>query len=208
MPLTLSEEVTVALNKNVETGSCAGVVIKTEGDTVQIALRERGILVKPGSMVHIKSNDDAALAGWGSVEGLELAGDVKLLTLGFVRYEGESRVRAARCPIELAMSAKYDDRDDLTQKIVGQTVNLSITGIRARFHTPAPQGVSLHMVLHLGEEKTVEAIAHVVRVVPGTETFDGGYEVGLEFQRFIRGYEHLIATAPSGREYPPERAAA
>src|SRR2546423_9076912 len=106
MPLTLSEEVTVALNKNVETGSCAGVVIKTEGDTIQIALRERGILVKPGSMVHIKSNDDAALAGWGSVEGVELAGDVKLLPLGVGCYADVKTVAAARCPYHIALLAK------------------------------------------------------------------------------------------------------
>ena len=199
MPLELSNEVTVSINKDVETGSCAGVVITCEGDSVQIALRERGILVKNGSLVHIKSHADASVTAWGSVERFEYAGDVKLITIGSVRYEGGTLTRAIRCPVQLWLSANYR-AEDLDNVTFGQTVDMSLTGIRAKFFTPIPQGTSLHMLLHLDEGKTVEAIARVARIISDGEAQEQGYEVGLEFQRFIRGYEFLIDTAPSGRE--------
>ena len=67
MPFELSEEVTVAINKNVETDSCEGVIIKSEGDSVQLALRGRGVLAKTGSMIHLQSHAHADLSAWGSL---------------------------------------------------------------------------------------------------------------------------------------------
>jgi len=198
VPLSLSEEVTVALNKDVDTGSCTGVVIVSDGNTLQIALRDRGIAVRPGTMVHLQSHAIAENAGWGAVERLEYAGDVKLLTLNSVHYETESKERAARLPIEIWLSANFH-RDDIPQMTLGQSINLSLTGIRARFNKTVPEGTTIHTVLHLDEGKRVEAVARVVRIIPDSE----GCEVGMEFQRFIKGYEFLVEAAAD-----TERAAA
>lgn len=204
MPFAPSEEVIVALNKNISSGSCSGVVIGSEGDRIQIALRDRGILVKDGSLVHVSSLLQCDSAAWGSVERLELAGDVKLLSLSSLRFEGDFKVRAARCKVDLSLTVNFSKDGTNAQKTIGQTVDLSLSGFRARFRSPVPQGSPVHVLIHLESGSVLEAVAKVVRIVQGTETNLGGYEVGLEFQRFIRGYDHLISTVPVGKDYPPE----
>jgi len=196
MSFTASEEVIVAVNKNGSSGSCTGVIIQKEDDRLQVALRGAGLVLRHGSLIHLKSCGSPKVTAWGSVQHVGLAGDVKLVQVSSVRYEGQNNARAARCAIDLQISANYCDRDQNGKKTFGQTINISVSGVLARFKTTLSEGISVQMVLHLGAEKEVEAIARVVRIVQGTESASGGYEVGLEFERFIRGYEHLIRMAP------------
>ncbi len=204
MPLHLSEEVTVALNKDVAAGSCTGVVIKSDEDTVQIALRDRGIVVKPGGLVHVRSNTNSKVAAWGEVDRFEYAGDVKLLTLGLFRYEGNGHIRASRCQVDVSLAAHFNGEDEAPKWTIGQAINLSLSGLLARFEARVPEGGTLHVIIHLSDEKVIDAIARVARV---SGSADGSFEIGLEFQRFVRGYAHLIEAVPSSRDYPPARAA-
>jgi hypothetical protein len=203
MSFRASDEVILSYNKAPGSRTCGGVVVLLEEDIVQVALQAPGLAVKHGDLLHVKCESTATTA-WGSVDHLEYAGDVKLLTLGTVRYEGDTLPRATRCQIDLTVSANFSDRDLNAKRTIGQTVNLSVSGIRARFRTTLPQGAQVHAIIHIDSERTIEAMARVVRIVEGTESAFGGYEVGLEFQRFIRGYEHLLGTAPEGTELPPE----
>jgi len=159
------------------------------------------LLVKQGVLVHIHPAADESRGAWASVESCDLAGDVKILNLQNLRFEGESKARAARCEIELSVSAAFTDgREQLTKRTIGQTVNISVSGLRARFRSTVPHGISVHVSIHLEADKIVDAVARVVRIVPGSESASGGYEVGLEFQRFIRGYNFLLEAMPVGTE--------
>lgn len=207
MAFQASEEVTVSLCKNSPTASCPGVIINAEEDRLQVALRGPGLVMKTGMSVHLQPPNEEQHAAWASVEQVTLAGDVKLLDLKAVRYENECVARAARCQIDVCVSANFSDRKKDTKRAVGHTVNLSITGIRARFRSVIPYGTNIHALLHLENDKIVEAVAKAVRIVQGSESASGGYEVGLEFLRFIRGYEHLARLAPVGQEPPLQNAA-
>jgi len=197
------EEIIVSLTKNSTTGTCSGVVVNADSDDVQVALRGRGFLVKNGVLLHVRSATEPTHSAWARLQSSELAGDVKLIHLSDLRFDGESKARAARCQIDLSLTAAFNDgRDQNTKRTIGQSINISMTGIRARFRSTVPQGISVHVAIHLAPDQIVEAIVRVVRIVSGSESASGGYEVGLEFQRFIRGYDFLLEALPQGTEVP------
>jgi len=195
MSFSASEEVIVSFNKNQASGSCPGVVINTDEDRMQIALKGLGLVLRHGDLLYVKSTADDASTAWSSVQQVTLAGDVKIVHLSSTRDENSCKPRSTRLPIEIGISANYSDRDKNTKRTMGQTIDLSISGIRARFRTAVPEGGAVLVVLHLNDDKTVEAIAKVVRIVENSRSASGGYEVGLEFQRFIRGYDYFIEMA-------------
>ena len=126
---------------------------------------------------------------------MTLAGDVKIVELVNTRSEKSCKIRSTRLPIEITLSANYNDRAKTTKRTMGQTIDVSLSGIRAKFRTAVPQDGTVIISLHIAEDKTVEAVAKVVRIVDGQRSASGGYEVGIEFQRFIRGYDYLIEMA-------------
>jgi hypothetical protein len=195
MSFSASEEVIVSFNKNQNQGSCHGVVINTDEDRMQVALKGVGLVLRHGDLLYVKSVAEESVTAWSSVQQVTLAGDVKIVHLESTREDGNVKPRSTRLPIEISLTANYSDRDKNTKKTVGQTIDLSLTGIRAKFRTAVPEGGAVLVVLHLGDDKTVEAMARVARIVDGERSASGGYEVGLEFQRFIRGYESLIELA-------------
>lgn len=195
MSFSASEEVIVSINKNLTSGSCPGVVVRTEGDAMQIALRGLGLVLRHGDLLHISSVSNKEATAWASVHQVTLAGDVKIVELANTRYERACKPRSTRLPVEISLSANYNDRAKNTKRTMGQTIDVSLSGIRAKFRTAVPHGGTVIIVLHLADDKTLEAVAKVVRIVEGQSSASGGYEVGIEFQRFIRGYDYLIEIA-------------
>ncbi|HEY3781747.1 MAG TPA: PilZ domain-containing protein [Fimbriimonadaceae bacterium] len=191
MSFKTSEDVVVSIIKRQEAGSSEAVVIGTNEDRLQLALKGLGLILKHGNMLHVRSLMDESRTAWASVENVSLAGDVKIVSLGNIRFEN-MEVRAARCPLELSLTANYSDRQENTIHTRGQSIDLSVSGLRARLDTPLKLSSLVHITLRFGDEKTLDAVAKVVRICEGGETASGGFEVGLEFQRYFRGYEHLI----------------
>jgi hypothetical protein len=208
MSFSASDEVTLSVNKDGTSLTAEGVVIKSDGDGLQIAMRGKGILVKSGSLLHLTSAHNSSISAWASVDQIQLAGDVKLVQLSLVRYDNEALPRAVRVPIEIGISASFSDREANMKRTVGHTVNFSTTGIRARFRAAVPIGTTVHVLVLLSEDKVLEAVAKVARIIEGAETASGGFEVGLEFVRFIRGYDHLADVAPLQTEAPDVRSVA
>ena len=192
MSFSASEEVIVSFNKNSKSGSCPGVVIRTDEDQMQIALKGLGLVLRHGDLLYVKSLSDKNTTAWSSVHQVTLAGDVKIVHLVSTRNESCCKPRASRLPVEITLSAKYNDREKNTKRTMGQTIDLSLSGIRAKFRTTVAEGSVVLLVLHIEDDKTVEALAKVARIVEDERSASGGYEVGLEFQRFLRGYDFFI----------------
>ena len=55
-------------------------------------------------------------------------------------------------------------------------------------------GSLVHVQVYIKGEEPCVALGRVVRIVAGAEASAGGFEVGLNFVRFISGYE-LVASA-------------
>lgn len=191
MAFASGEEVSVALNKHSATGTATGVVVRTTPDRIQIALRGRGLLLKPGLVVHICPNSDRDDGGWALVESTQLAGDVKLVEVSNFTKDKTEIPRAARCSVQATLTAAAPGE---ASELIGQCVNLSLSGACAIFRTPLGLGSSINLHFKVEESGTIEAAAKVVRQRHNPE--EGHYEVGLEFHRFVRGYELLTQFAP------------
>ena len=193
MSFEAGEEIIASLSKDLPKAACGGVIIKPEpeGDRLQIALQGRGLILRHGSLVHLRSKTHPEVSAWSSVQRVSLAGEVKIVDLTSVRIEGDDRRRAARYPIELAVSTKMDG--DGVQTTKGFSIDLSVSGIKAWFDQPLPEQDSVYIALHLADEKNVEAYARITR----REEMNGADAVvALEFQSFIRGYEFLLELLP------------
>jgi PilZ domain len=195
MSFKTSEDVVVSIIKCQKAGSSEAVVIGANEDRLQVALKGLGLILKHGNLLHVRSLTNECCTAWASVENVALAGDVKIVSLGNIRFE-TMEVRAARCPIELSITANYSDRQENSVRTQGQSIDLSVSGLRAKLERPLPLGSLVHVTLRLEEDKTLDAVAEVVRICDGSQTASGGFEVGLEFQRYFRGYEHLIQITP------------
>lgn len=185
MSFLASEEITAALQKGLKRGTCKGVVVRYGDDGAQIALQGYGLSLRQGDRLHLRSQTRPDKAAWARVDALTLAGDVKLVGVSDFHFENELVERAARFPIQVAAEAVPVSRPQ--QVANGKTINLSITGALIELPEQVATNENLQIRMVLGERKVVEAIARVARTMEA----EGRYQIGLEFQRFIRGFDHL-----------------
>jgi hypothetical protein len=195
MSFSAGEEVIVSIHRHHKSGTCQAVIIKSEEDRLQLALKGLGLVLRNGDLLHISSLADGNRAAWSCVQQVTLAGDVKIVQLTNTRFERASKPRSTRLPVEITLSANYSDREKNAKKTLGHTIDLSLSGVRAQLKSAVPEGSSVLLVMRLADQKTVEAMAKVARIVEDARSASGGYEVGLEFQRFIKGYEALVELA-------------
>ena len=87
MSFKTSEDVVVSIIKSQKAGSSEAVVIGANEDRLQVALKGIGLILKHGNLLHVRSLTDANCTAWASVENVALAGDVKIVSLGNIRFE-------------------------------------------------------------------------------------------------------------------------
>lgn len=151
----------------------------------------RLVFIRPGVLLILKAEDMDASVGWAAVDDVRVKEDGVVLKLTKPRWEDATKSRAPRVDLACRVIVSFVDpgiRE--TKRTVGQSINVSLTGVRIRVRSPLPQSALLHLQLFLNEDPCV-AIGQVARIVEGSEAASGGFEVGINFVRFLQGYEEL-----------------
>lgn len=171
-------------------------VISDAGDSgLSVRLDQKMMFVSPGVLVLIRPAEGDQLVGWATVESVSNRAEFTHLTLSQLRWEDPTTQRAPRMPVDFRVIASYLDTSEPekeTKKTVGQAMNLSLTGVRIRFRSAVPMGTLVHVQLFVDVDKPSVAVGRVVRVVPGTEAASGGFDVGINFIRFLQHYDEVV----------------
>jgi hypothetical protein len=182
-------EVVIAF-ASLETIESGGAVCEVGPDWIAVVTDDRYAVLKPGVSVSIRQKESSEPVGWGEVSDSSVEGEGMKIRIGNIRWEDASIRRAMRFPVEVRIGADIlDEAGDHLRRTIGYSMNISLTGLRARFRTPLVEGSTVHLTVHFGSSEPLRALAKVTRGVRGTETEAGGsYEVGIEFARIISGF--------------------
>jgi hypothetical protein len=182
-----------------------GVIDDASDNGLSVKLNEKMMFVSPGVLVLIRPAEGNQLVGWATVESVSNRLEFTHLTLSQLRWEDPTTQRAPRMPVDFRVIASYLDTSEPekeTKKTVGQAMNLSLTGVRIRFRSAVPMGTLVHVQLFVDVDKPSVAVGRVVRVVPGTEAATGGFDVGINFIRFLQHYDDVVELLRENKMLP------
>lgn len=151
--------------------------------------------LRPGAAVMVRHPGDEKSVCWGKLEKILQEEDGFHLHVHGLRCERMDQRRAPRKEANLAAVVSHvvvgEDGTKETRKSLGRVINASRTGVRVRGRTPLACGTLVHLQIDFGTNEPTVAIGQVVRVVPGSEYEDGGFEVGISFARILQGVEQI-----------------
>jgi hypothetical protein len=110
--------------------------------------------------------------------------------------------RAARHPKCLRVAVDYLTANGL-KRTMGETTDLSKSGVRIRVRNSIGIGTVAHLVMRVGTEGVVECLARVRRIVSGSEGRGGGYDVAFSFERFLEGQALFYRLIGEDEPAPP-----
>lgn len=187
------QQVLVARAGAEEIEAASGTIVSHDGANLMVMLQQRLELVMPGVLMIVRPSIDG-LTAWATAESIKGTSDGVSLTLKITRWEDAEQPRANRMRMGYDVDLTYrTPMSNLGMKrTIGSTVDISMTGMRIKTRTPVANGSVAHVHLFISPERRVELLARVVRVVAGTEASSGGFEVGMVFIRFLKGYDDLV----------------
>lgn len=151
--------------------------------------------LRPGAAVMVRHPDDERSVCWGNLAKATQEEDGFHLHVKQLRCERMDQRGAPRKEANLAVVVSHvvvsSDGTKETRKSLGRVINASRTGVRVRSRVPLPRGTLVHLQIDLGTNEPTVAIGQVVRIVPGSEYQEGGFEVGISFARILQGTDQL-----------------
>jgi hypothetical protein len=175
-------------------------VLAADEDTATLAINREACLYIVGSQVSVSHR----MGEWRAraiVASVEPTSAFAILHLDRLSADGKTS-RARRHEFALNVAADYRSDTDNVKRTIGHTSNLSTTGVRVRLRTALKIGTAARLVIRVGTEGSIEVLARVVRIIPGSESSGGGYDVAFQFERVLTGYEYLCQVAPEGSTLP------
>ena len=115
-------------------------------------------------------------------------GECPLLNLTGLSWVG-ARPRAERIARAYQVGVECIGTSD-PRRTVGQTINLSATGVRVRLRNTIEIGVLAKLVIHVGGSAPLEVFGCARRIID-SETTDRGYDVAFSFERWVQGKRGL-----------------
>jgi hypothetical protein len=178
----------------VGTSELQATVIEAGDTTLVLAVHKLGRVVEPGAVIDIR-HELGGFTGAASLKDIEITKRFALFHMGDLVWHGKVP-RAHRHTHEFSVTADYYSESEDLKRTIGQTLDLSASGSRVRLRSAVKKGTVARLVICIGEDKYVEALGRVARIVQGSESSGGGYEVGFHFERIIRGQDELMSMAP------------
>ena len=171
-----------------------GTIEEVKGDNLKLKLDLSFAMLGPKDLLLLQVDDDDRV-GWARVVRADIGDDVQVV-LGSIRWETNMQQRSARYPSRHRSVLTYSEHglnpgDKETKRSLGETINVSETGVRFRVRTPLRVHTIVKMELFIDEVEPFVALGRVVRIVEGAEGKSGGFEVGVEFLRKLGGEESL-----------------
>lgn len=170
-------------------------VLKVQDGGVVLLGGEDTAHLRPGAAVMVRHPGDEGSVCWGNLVKATQQEDGIQLHVQQLRCERMDQRGAPRKEANLAVVVSHvivsSDGTKETRKSLGRVINASRTGVRVRSRVPLARGTLVHLQIDLGTNEPTVAIGQVVRVVPGSEYQDGGFEVGISFARILQGTDQL-----------------
>lgn len=160
-------------------------MVKTTVETV-VPLRLKALRVVDGlrsarRVMLLTHRDGVALRGDGHLDEVRHASDGWSLEIGHVHWEILERRRHVRVPVAtrsiMRVVRELDDQPEV-QRIVGTTVDMSISGAFVQVEDAPPQGALVEFSTSLGahEVRTLAVVAHTLLDKSG---------IGLHFVEYL-----------------------
>lgn len=180
-----------------------GKILAVTKDNLKLELDLSFAMLGPKDLLLIQADGDERV-GWARVVRSDI-GDTVVVVLGSIRWEMSLHQRSARHDSSHRIVLTYAEPglnpgDKDTRRSLGQTINVSETGVRFRVRTPLRIHTIVKMEIFINEDEPFVALGRVVRIVEGAEGKSGGFEVGAEFLRKLGGEESLFDLLKSFEE--------
>lgn len=164
-------------------------VIEHAGTNLQLFLPSSETAFEAGNVLQVNAGEH--FIGMAIVRTVVDSYEAFTISLTGFCWLGK-RPRAERRDAAFRVALDYLERGTL-RKTVGETTDISHTGVRVKLRNSMMIGTVAHLVIRLGATDELEALARVRRIVEGPHTRYGGYDVAFGFERLLKGNDKLFA---------------
>lgn len=172
-----------------------GKVERVEGETVSLRLDLSFAMLGRNDLLLLQLDEEERV-GWARVVKADVSPEDVVVLVAGIRWEEGLRQRSARYPASFRIVLTYSEPgqsggEKEVKRSLGQTINISDSGVRFRVRTPLRMHTIVKMEVFIDDSDPFVALGRVVRIVEGAEGKTGGFEVGVEFLRKLGGEESL-----------------
>jgi len=177
-------------------------VLLVGGDTAVLSAAKKS-RKKAGSVVNLDTGDGfRATANLTASECSSFC--IPVLVLSEITWHGQCP-RAPRVACSFRVTVDYVVGKEL-KRTVGETADLSASGVRVRVRAPMSLGTPAMLMIHINDAQAITGLSRVRRIAKAADHDDRGYDVAFAIERWVKG-ENLLSEIAGLTESPTEKSA-